>query len=267
MTMINIDNLKLDAIAREVQSQLSGATSTNGKSFGLSKCRQIVSQSLFNKPYEEIKNTLLLDDSSEPQHPVDMVHLLEYGSEHILTVNGCYVVCTANGTDLQISHNDIEDRASALASDKNTSVNHVILPQVLCPEEWEYEEVVALAKTMGYFNPQGSIFEQFEKLDTEIFFGGRHCPYDINGDWMGEIENEASDYYERVQDGDEYEKDSYLDTVIWYPELIGGYGGYDGNYELYVTFRELCCANYLNDATNQWSIVTGSDMAIIDFKM
>ncbi len=190
---------------------------------------QKVSVILFDKPYEEIKKTLL-----DKQQEKNSVIIVEYGSESILTLNGEYVSQCCVGTDMEIPISKLESMAESLACANNTKYHRVFLPVVL-KDSFETEDILSLAKYMGYFNEQ-NIFDEIESSDTTIIVNDMLSPYKFDGDW----ENEIADSVESDED--------YRDFCLWHIETEKGYD----KYEFFISFKELCEAKQINN--NTWII-------------
>ncbi len=205
-TSININAKRLNAMARRLMSESEKRTITTGegKSVGLSMARQMLSQALFSVPYESLINQLntatplpkTLGENAAP--PVLIVH---YGSDAIITVNGVYTERlreqSADGV------HQLEELATCLSEQFGVvydDFNQVYLPELL-GEEWEYNDVVLLAKVLGYFKHGIGIFDFLTETEGLRLNGKRvDCPLPI--DWMANVERE---FEQARQDIDDFE--------------------------------------------------------------
>jgi hypothetical protein len=252
MTKTTITEEKFNSIARSIQEQLRGATGANGKAFGLSKSRQIASQSLFSKPYEEIKETVLKTNGYDK----DKVHLLIYGHQNILTFNGQYFISTG---DVPMSSKDILARTSELAELHNVDYKVVNLPQILDHENCENDDIIHVANQMGYFNYDHTIFDLIEDADTTIIIDGEFSSGSLNDDWEGELANTSHEYFENVSENGGILDNSHLNENIWSPVLLDGT-------ELNVTFKELCDARHVPEDDHTWRFSTELGQLLVSFK-
>tara|TARA_R110001583_G_scaffold52147_13_gene162237 strand:- start:749 stop:1525 length:777 start_codon:yes stop_codon:yes gene_type:complete len=209
MVNVNINKGKIHSMARVIKQQLDKRSFTNekDKNAGFNLCLQIASQSLFSKPYEEVLATLLKNSSKPTSADLSRVIVLSYGIEHIITLDGEYVISSAPGTDMEISKEAILQQASSLAAINDSTVKKFAVPEI-AGDEWECGDVISIARKMGVFTYPITIFEMFEDSNTEVFIGNCHILYKLNGDW--EDESQA------LVQGDE---DPY-DQVVWFPEYI-----------------------------------------------
>ena len=202
---------------------------TVGTELSYNQCLQMLSQSLYSKPYEEIKATLFENTESD-----NFVVVLKYGSEKILTLNGEYVSQLNIGTEIEETENALFSTAESLAIQHGTSVKTVDIPEIL-GDEWDTHEVIDLAEKMGYFQHKTTIFDLLEDHDNHILINGSKNYYRMDGDFVDEMIN----CYD----------DDPLGTIVWHPELFNSEGE---KLEFYISFEELC--NATTKDGKQWII-------------
>jgi len=233
MVNLVIDRSKIHAMANETKRQLSSKNikrMPHNKPVSFDACLQIVCQSLFSAPYEEVLKTHLLATdtlASTNTNDVCQVVILSYGAENIVALKGEYYVASCRGTDSEICDEEIQNQALTLAKAFSTTVKLFALPEILS-DEWEYEDIIALAKKMGVFDYATTIFEMFEDDDNKIFLNGNDIAYRLNGEWETEMQ-------EIVENGDE----DPLEHTIWFTEYT------NESFELYehaFSFDDLCHA-------------------------
>ena len=217
---------------------------------------QFMSQAFFDKPFEELRATLLSNELPAKVVPkptisdIPLVILAHYGSESVLIVKGEYQVSRAIGTDMEISAQEIRNQADNMARVLNSHVEQAYLPVILA-EDWEYEDIVKLATDMGYGMVAETIFDLLENYDIKIFINGIHTGYQPNDQWKSEM---ASEY-----DADDKDNDA-RDHMIWSPEIHTNQSDYFQ--EFYFSFNELCNATYTKTG---WIVPFHNTSVIVSF--
>jgi hypothetical protein len=150
---------KLKSAAKRLPQELSAA-GVDASSLGYAKILDVLSKSLFGKPYTEVKATLLVSESTEESQPPVIVEIL-HGNNVILAVDGCYYTATNPGTDMEIPYHALSARSADIAARHNVGVVEADLTG-LCLEADSDDEVVEMAIQMGFFRPEGSIFAELE---------------------------------------------------------------------------------------------------------
>lgn len=210
---------------------------------------QSLSQSLFGKPYEEIRETLLADKAQDvtTAHNVTVLH---YGSESLLMCDGNYITGRYPGTDMEIPLRTLLDQGHTLAAQHTTTLKEVTLPAILSPD-YETDDIINLALKMGFMKDHPSIFDYFDAMDSgkeRLFIYNNYCGYSLNGYYYGELEIAA----ENDEDPDE--------TVIWMPE----YDSEGERHEYFITFGALCKAT-TQDGGRNWLIQQPDHDVLIEF--
>ena len=205
--------------------------------FSYNQCLQLLSQSLTDKPFEEIKATLFND--KEQTHDIGSVVIFHYGSESILTSEGDYVKQLCIGSDDEITYNELFEVAQILANEKRTFIREFELPQIL-DDEWQIDDVIHLAETLGYFSFEKPLIETIEKTDNILIEvnGLRFlAPNNLNGDWNDTIEDTEN-----------------FKDVVWFLE----YQDQDFNfYEFYLTLENIGNAKKISNSNiddPQWQL-------------
>lgn len=248
MLSVKIDAPRLKAMAVRLREQFT----QRGMQLNHQSALQIVSQTVFDKPYEEIKATLLQDDTPAPDTPTTrQVSVLHYRSETLLLVDADYITGCYPGTDLEIPLRALLDQGHALAAQHNTRLNEVHLPEILAPD-YETDDIIALAERMGFLKTTPSIFDQFDKVDSGhayVLIDHGQKTHSLNGDYLGELESAAEN--DNVPD----------DVTVWMPE----YHDEDGFHEYFVSFGELCQAT-TEDGGITWTVpVSGQEAITVHF--
>lgn len=211
------DKMKAGTKRLLAELRLAGVNVDN---LNYNKALHVFSKAVLDKPYEEVKGAYL-DKQTKPEKDHRSVMILSCGSNDILVLDGLFEVATNPGTDLEIPYHALEAQAKGIARKLGVSVFEVTLPDILQEPESD-EEWVELAREMGYFEPQGSIFDQFEV--DHIMVDGHSTEYRIDGDWRDALEN----------------SDDPENEVIWHVEAQEGVD----KYEFFFTFGELKRAQY-----------------------
>lgn len=211
---------KMKSGTRRLLAELRQA-GVNIDALGYNKALHVFSKAVLDKPYEEIKGAFF-DKTSKAEKEHHSVFILACASNDILVLDGEYVMATNVGTDLEVPYSVLEAQAEALSKKYGVTFNKIVLPEVLFAPETD-DEWVNLARDMGYFEAQGSIFDHLTEAD-QILVAGKHTPFRLDGDWFETLENSED------PDGE----------VIWHPEAEEGWN----KYEWFFTFGELKRAKY-----------------------
>lgn len=232
-----------EQLFKNAAKRLKNNLPQNVENFSYNQCLQLLSQSFFCKSFEEIKSTLF--EENNVFYPVIIFH---YGSESILTKNGHYVYQRCIGTDNEITEEQLYSMALSAASEHNSEVKDVYLPEIL-GDKLETDEVIELARMMGYFTYENTIFDLLETFNIKIIINGELCHYRLDGDYVNDMINEG---YETLDD--------LYDHIVWHPEFTD----IDGHkHELYITFKELCNASTTDQ--KEWIVESEGIEYIIEF--
>jgi hypothetical protein len=237
------------ASAKRLKTTLVDVASTT---IGHAKSLQILSKSLYNKPFEEIKETVLKKDNKVNNQEVASVSktenrnhviLIDIGNEHALFVNGEFETATYRGCKNEISTNRIFDIANNVANNLSTNLEEAFLNiDDYFDGEFEFDDLKVI------FNIEGLItsndFELINKLDNLniSIINGDICRYAANGEWRSEFfsENETIN----------------LEHVVWMPEN-------DNKSRFYgFSLNDLMNAQKIN--VNTWSISLDGQKLIIE---
>lgn len=225
---VNFTEQKMKSGTRRLLAELRNA-GVDIDALGYNKALHVFSKAVLDKPYEEVKGAFL-DKKEAPEQPHHFVMILSCGSNDLLVVDEVLEQATNAGTDLEIPYHALMAHAERFANKFSVKIQKVELPEVLSEPESD-DEWVDLAREMGYFSPQGSIFDYLETAD-QIYVSGKHTPYRLDGDWFQKLDGSES------PDGE----------VIWHPEAEEGWD----KYEWFFTFGELKGAKY--QGKGQWLI-------------
>lgn len=109
--------------------------------------------------------------------PAPAVHLLHYGSETLLTLNGRYICGAFPGTDLECPVEILESEADSLAQAHGGGWRSVELPD-LFGVEFETDDIIELAQRLGYFRYWAPLFEMLTQrgaagvlIDDGVVYG------------------------------------------------------------------------------------------------
>lgn len=234
MTTLTIDTARFKEMASRMRECAAGKSTPIGSH---QSALQLLAQTLFGKPYEEVKATLL-DTTTVTVAPV---LLLSYGGQHILAAHGRYMNATNPGTDLEIPFRVLEGEAHRFAQSLGAPVKEIQLPQALS-DGYSDDEVVALAVRMGYHYAHPSIFE---------------CLSDMSGAFIDDLmftEPMVSDAWDLLESTDDPDE-----ALLWMPELRT----VEGTYEHFFSFADLCDATTQDGIT--WRIKSGQQSHTIRF--
>lgn len=218
-----------------------------------------LSQGLFGKPYGEVRSTLL----ASPAEPVKggtvsdnaapRLLLIQYGSEVLLTLDGKYVTASCPGSDMEQPLSILRSQAESLADIHDSTVGFVDLPEVL-REDWEMDDVMELAETLGYFRYERPFHDLLSDSPLVIFKGAAQRE-DLDGDWYDRIRDE-------IDDGARWQK-VVDETPVWTPEFTVGFD----LYEMYFSFSELGAAREVTP--NVWVIrcIHGGEPFEFEFRL
>jgi hypothetical protein len=217
---------------------------------------QLMSQAFFDKSFEELSTTLLVDTSETAVLikkllcDIPQVVLAYYGNETVLIVKGKYHVSRAIGTDMEIKLVDICNQADSMARTLGSKVDYVYLPEIL-PDEWEYDDIVKLAINMGYGVVKESIFDLLDNNDIQIFINGSRADSQLCGEWKSEM---ASEYNASDDATDAKEH------LVWLPEVNANNNNPFN--EFFFTFEDLCNAKYTKEG---WLVPHEKSSVIVTF--
>lgn len=199
------------------------------------QAQQVLAVALYDKSYKEVSEIHLKSAVIELKN----VSILKYGNESILTLNGAYINATFPGTDLEISYDSLMSVAYSLASQFGTEVKEITLPDILA-SDYQTEDVIELAKKMGYCTLVPSIFECIEKAGngaSKVFIDGMYCKYGLNDDFVGDLQSAADD------------GEDPFDVPVWTVDLSSG----SKEYEYFILFDDLCNA-ITKDGGKTWML-------------
>lgn len=197
---------------------------------------QILSQALFSKPYEEIKETLF----KEKEEKQEVIVLVEAGSATILYDENGWVSGDYPGTDMCIGEKAFKKEAEIFASKLGAKLVEMQIP-VADMEHYEDTDVFNRIQYMNLFNPEDSLIFQLTKCDFDmIIVNNMYCKFGISSDWINEVENGG--YH----------------NPIWLPEMKDGMGGF---YEFFFSFEEICNAKKTDE--KEWLIQSDTQTAVV----
>lgn len=167
------------------------------------------------------------------------VVVLTYGDEKILAVNGDYHTALCVGTDMEISQGVLYSQAYSIAKLTNDKPLEFSVPEIY--DEWEYDDIINLAKLMGAFKSK-CLFDEVEYakkfLVSTTWDDGQTIEflshYNLDGEWESDIINDTED------------ADEAFDYIIWHHE------SQDGGFECMLSFKDVCNAEYLEH--NKWKV-------------
>ena len=216
---------KLKAAARRLNDVLANAGVNSDLKYAESL--NVFSKGLFGISYEEVLATLLnknpaLNTSSGAASGADSVYLVEVGGNTIVVVNGEYDQATCPGTDLEVPYQAVVRHAESVASALGVTVQRYTMPEAIACLEVDHDgQYVDYMRMMGFFRPEGSLFEALCTADL-IQINSMSI---ICADFMG---------------ADTFEDGFSLDECVWDPDCV--HIGEPDEYELDFSFNELCSA-------------------------
>jgi len=149
---------------------------------------------------------------------VNSLYHLRYGDYSILVFNDIVELSST----IPLEDEDVLKYANSV----NANIVLVELPLIINPELISFTSIIDLAKKMGYFKHDKTIFDLIED-SPKTFINGLSTTYILDGDWVERM-NEDYDY----------------DTTIWTIDISKG-----GNlYEFYFSFNELCNAQLIDQS-------------------
>lgn len=232
-----------------------------GKSVSHAWLLESMSKGLFGKPFNEARSTLLAapvekrSPGTRSNNVAPRVLLIDYGSETFLTLDGQYVTSTCPGTDMELSDSAIQRQAGTLANLHNTWGHRVELPELL-NEDWEADDVIDLAKMLGYFRYARPLHELLDKGPLVIFKGAAER-WALDGGYV--------DVFQSYADEGQPWRDTFKQEIVWTPEFEAG----GDKYELYLTFDELGAAK--EASPNVWVLpyrtLDGSESQHIEIRL
>jgi hypothetical protein len=201
---------------------------------------EALSQALWQKPYGEAKNTLFLSQSrseKKGENRAGRVHILHYGQEVILVLDGEYITGSFPGTDLETPFKAIEAQAQSLAGAHDSFVRQVVLPEVLV-DDYETDDIIRLSETLGHFRYDRPLIDCIEGADA-IHVNGEHCPFGLDGDFEGDFSGSVEmNGFERSLQG----------HAVWHPEI----DSQGDHYEFFFSLADLGRAVEINPG--EWSV-------------
>src|SRR5690554_724193 len=175
-----------------------------------------LSRGFFGKPYGEVRSTLLSPEQAspvaEPGAAAPSVLLLSYGSEIVVTYKGEYVSARCPGSDMEQSVDALEELCETLARIHDAEIGRVDLPELLS-DDWEMDDVVCLARTLGYFHyarPLHAILESFPL----VVFKSAAQRESLDGDGFDQVQME-------VDSGTPW-SNALREVAVWSPEFESG---------------------------------------------
>lgn len=220
---------------KESAKRLRPELKQEGLDVGHSKSLQILSQSLYAKPFEEIKETILNNKKQKNtfENNNNHVALIDLGGEYVLFVNGEFEGATYNGLSTEISYGELFDKAHQFAQINHTQVEEIFINiNEYFDGEFEYEDLKTLFNIEGFI--QSRDWELVFLLENAEIVNINSTPfqYALNGDWRSEsIERNSS-------------LDEVKNQTIWTPE--------NSKNEYFLSILELTDAQKISK--NQWSV-------------
>lgn len=218
-----------NATTRLQQAIKNGNIPKNG---GRAETLQLLSHILYNKPYEEVKETELKSKETQKENSVVLIRA---GEESDIFVNGELFRCNIPNTDNHINEREFFELAQSLSYKFNTSLEEYTIP-IADIDYFDTESIIKRAQQMGLLSKNPSLFKKLMcNNNVAIFVNHIHCPFGLDSDWLDNLENR--DPSENIEE-----------QVIWYIELKEG----DDLFEYFITFGDLCKAEYLGQ--NEWKL-------------
>lgn len=224
-TDIRISEANIKSVARTIRD-----LTRENASPSYMQVLQSVCQGLWGKSYEEARATLMSSrtnrsgtedgQKNDAFAPAPAVHLLHYGSETILTVNGRYICGAFPGTDLECPVEILESEADLLAQAHGSGWRDIELPKLL-DGEFETEDIIELARRLGYFRYWAPLFEILTQRgatgvliddgvvygahpmrDADFELGFRDHVYEQGSDWREVMEGYVAVHWDFPDHGD-----------------------------------------------------------------
>lgn len=235
-------------------SRLTAAISQRidgGESIGHAWLLNMLARGLFNKPYNEVRSTLLAAETaaSELSNAAPRVVLLEYKSDVILTLNGEYVTGSFFGTDMEIPKSVLRSQADTLARLHDSQVAYVELPELL-NEDWETDDIVDLAARLGYFASRRPLHEVIDSGSLVVF---KNCALReaLNGDWYDDLTS-------RLGCNEDWRSVIGFGSV-WSPEFHVGFD----KYEMFFSLEDLGRAK--EHSEGRWTVTESCSGETFEF--
>jgi hypothetical protein len=214
MTNISVTEAQLKTASSRLVKAVK-ARSDEGKSVSHAWMLEALSQAFWQKPYGEIKATILDNNPKESKgdpslnNKAGRVHILEYGNEEILVLDREYVTGNFPGTDLEVPSDFIDKQAETLAGSHGSFVKRVILPEVL-PEDYETDDIINLADRLGYFQYRQPFIEAIDDC-LEMYLNGDSCGFGLDDGFEGSFqwELQTTDFEELMEE-----------HPVWMPEVF-----------------------------------------------
>ena len=241
----NVSEDHFKASAKRLQKQITDI-STNV--IGHAKSQQILSQSLYSKPFEEIKNTILKGDFNKyDDFEVNIINslkenivnnhqviIIDLGGEYVLFVNGEFVTATFKGMDNEISFGVLYEQAERFSNNYNTRVEEAFLDiNDYFDGEFEYDDLKVLFNVEGILNSKD--FELINKLENVqvVMIDNNSYQYALNGNWRSEFSSDNESLEDAVES-----------HIIWTPE--------DDTHEFFFSIKDLMMSQKIGE--NTWKV-------------
>lgn len=220
---------------------------------------QTLSQAMYSKPYEEIKETILSQQEKETKS-ISQNYIIYSGTKGFC-LNGKNLVSVGE------YNSDIVNEFILFSSPKICYIPDFQFDEYGFTNNEAFEISFFIAEKMGYFSYHKTIFQDID--DAELILLD-HIPmqYRLDGEWISEVVSENNDIFYDFKDYDKEQKESFmldletslkpvLDHIVWHDEF-----DYNNNLiEIYLTFNDLCKATPTKNSS--WKInVDGSDKSL-----
>lgn len=191
-----------------------------------SQLLQYLSQALYSKPYEELKETL-------PNEKMETVYILSHGSAFYFAYKSTLTFLV----DFQAASKDVLEK-SVLTKIKNKKVlfKHYTLPflnrhgEVVENDKSNFNDALYLATIMGFINKKITLLDVLD--ESSLFsINGEVFKYSIDGDWFDKVESEG------------------IDAVIWHIDFHTSNFEY---FEYFFTLKDILEAEQISETS--WRI-------------
>ena len=208
---------------------------------------QLLAQSLYSKPYEEVKETILSNNKKEK--------------------NKYYIICSGTLSFCFKDENLLikGDYFSSKVKKFNTDFNPTcfFIPDIAFgtfgfTDDEAFKISLFFAKKMGCFDYKENIFDLINNSDV-ILIDGLTSSFRFDSEWISEIVSDNVDLFFDFKESTKEEKSVFmadletslkplLDSSIWHDELNGRFG----IIETFFSFNDLCKAKRNEDNHSQW---------------
>lgn len=186
---------------------------------------QKISQALFSKPFEEVQKVIFAKETHivVDTIPVSRIFIFHYGGDAVLTVDG-EIEGTTFDNDEEMDFNNLFNHALLEANRLGAfPFEEVSLPTILeC--DWDSGDVVNLAKKMGYFTHNKTLFQLIDSSKMKIL-DDLYLSFGLKDEWKTKIVSEydgeseigkCNIWYIEVEDDDidENEHATYYDFTF-----------------------------------------------------